>query len=109
RFVGAISTVLPDTIIMTIPSTRIGHRAVAVSDINELEVSNGHRRLTAIGLIVGALTGAVLTASYNGIVQSQCFSDCPKRVSVSAGAALGGVVVGGSLHFVKVERWLRIA
>jgi hypothetical protein len=109
RFIGSIATVRPDTIILTVPGTRLGHRAVAVKEIAELEVSNGSRRLSPIGLMVGALTGAALTAAYNGIVQSQCFNDCPDRVSTALGAAVGGIVIGGSFHFVKKERWLRIA
>ena len=109
RFIGAIATVRPDTIILTVPGTRLGHRAVAVKEIAELEVSNGSRRLSPVGLMVGALTGAALTAAYNGIVQSQCFSDCPDRVSTALGAAVGGIVIGGTFHFVKKERWLRIA
>ncbi|MEX2285273.1 MAG: hypothetical protein WEE89_22500 [Gemmatimonadota bacterium] len=109
QFAGAIATLRPDTIILTVPGTRLGHRAVAVSEIAELEVFNGTRRLTPAGLVIGALTGAGLTAAYNGIVQSQCFSNCPERVSAGIGALVGGVVVGGSLYFVKKERWVRIA
>ena len=109
RFIGEIATVFPDTIILTVPNTRLGHRAVAVREIRQLEVSNGHRRLTAIGLIVGALAGGGLVAAYNGVVQSQCFRDCPKPASGMLGAAIGGIAVGGALHFVKQERWLTIA
>src|SRR5687768_7704012 len=36
RFIGAIATVRPDTIILTVPGTRLGHRAVAVKEIAEL-------------------------------------------------------------------------
>ena len=109
RFTGSIAAVRPDTIILTVPSTRLGHRPVAVSEIAELEVFNGSRRLTAVGLVTGVLVGAAVTGIYNGIVQTQCFSNCPDRASTLMGALVGGIVVGGSLHFVKKERWLRIA
>ncbi|MGH7469402.1 MAG: hypothetical protein ACRENP_15740 [Longimicrobiales bacterium] len=109
RFTGSIVALRPDTIILTSPSTRIGQRPVVVSKIVELEVYNGSRRLTAVGLLTGVLAGAALTDVYNRIVQSQCFSNCPDRASTGMGALVGGIVVGGSLHFVKRERWLRIA
>src|SRR5688572_2415292 len=52
RFTGSIATVRPDTIILTVPGTRLGHRAVAVREIAELEVSNGSRRLSLVGLVI---------------------------------------------------------
>lgn len=109
QFVGAIATLRPDTIILTVPGTRLGHRAVAVSEIAELEIFNGTYRMAAVGVMTGALAGAGITSLHNGIVQSQCFSNCPDRASPTIGALVGGIVFGGSLYFVKKERWVRIA
>jgi hypothetical protein len=106
---GSVAALRPDTLILTVPGTRLGHRAVPVSEIAELEIFNGTRRLAPAGLAIGLLTGAALAAAYNGIVQSQCFSNCPERMSTGIGALVGGTVVGGSFYFVKKERWLRIA
>ena len=110
RVVGFIAEVRPDTLVLARPAIQSGRRTpLAVSDIAELEVSAGHHRLTALGLAVGAVTGLALTAAYNSIVQSQCFSGCPDRVSIGIGAAVGGIAVGGGFYFIRVERWLPIA
>lgn len=109
RWVGTIAEVRADSLVLAVPQMRIERWTMPVSDIAELDVSGGHRRLTAIGLAVGAVVGVALTAGYNGIVQSQCFSNCRAPVSIGIGAIIGSIAFGGSLYFVRVERWLPIA
>jgi hypothetical protein len=109
-FIAHVTELRPDTLVLARTTSQLDPRTpFAVSDIAELEVSDGRRRLTVIGAGIGLLTGMVVTASYNGIVQGQCFSDCPERVSLLLGAAAGGVAFGTGFYFVSVERWLRIA
>jgi hypothetical protein len=108
RFVGQIAGTRPDSLVLNVPLLSMERWTVPVSDIAELDVSAGRRRLTLVGLGVGAAAGILVTASYNGIVQSQCFSDCPKRASVLIGATVGSIVLGTGLYFVRAERWLRI-
>jgi len=109
RFVGQIADTRPDSLVLAVPMLAIKRWTVPVTDIAELDVSGGRRRLTLVGLGVGIAAGILMTASYNSLVQSQCFSDCPKRASVLLGATAGGLVLGTGLYFVRVERWLRIA
>lgn len=108
--VAEIAEVRPDTLILTRPGTRIANRLpVALTDIQRLDVSGGRRRLTLLGGLVGTLTGAVMVAAYNSIVQSQCQPSCPDRTPVWAGAALGGAAFGVGFHFLSAERWYPIA
>jgi hypothetical protein len=108
RFIGQIVGTRPDSLVLDIPLLSVERWTVPVSDIAELDVSTGRRRLTLVGLGVGAAVGILVTASYNSIIQSQCFGDCPKRASVLVGATVGSALLGTGLYFVRQERWQRI-
>jgi hypothetical protein len=110
QLVGYIAEVRRDTLMLARPAVQFERwRPLAVSAIEQLDVSAGHRRRTALGFVIGAVSGVVLTAAYNGIIQSQCFSNCPEPVSVAVGAAAGSIALGGAFYFVRAERWLPVA
>jgi hypothetical protein len=109
RLVGNVAEVRADSVIVAVPMLQIERWTIPFSQIAELHVSGGHRRLTLIGLAAGAGTGLLLTAAFNSLVQSQCFTDCPRPASAGLGAAIGGLILGTGLYFVRVERWLRFA
>ena len=109
HFIALVTELRPDTLVLVRGVTRFDATTpFAVADIAELEVSGGRRKLTVIGVGIGVIAGTIATAAYNGIVQSQCFSDCPARRSMLIGAAAGGVVLGTTFHFLEVERWFQI-
>jgi hypothetical protein len=108
--VAEIAEVRRDTLVLTRPGTRIANELpVALTDIQRLDISGGRRRLTLLGGLVGTLTGALMVAAYNSIVQSQCQPSCPDRTPVWAGAAVGGTALGVGFHFLSAERWYPIA
>jgi len=110
QLVGYIAEVRRDTLLLARPAVQFERwRPLAVSAIEQLDVSAGHTRRTALGFVIGAVAGVALTAAYNGVIQSQCFNDCPDRVSVTIGAAVGSVALGSAFYFVRAERWLPIA
>lgn len=110
--VATLVEVKPDTLVLgrtygTVESTI----PFAVSRIRKLEVWAGKKpSLAPIGAVGGMLLGAALVASYNSIVFSQCFSNCPSsRTSPWIGAGIGGLLGGVSLAFVRPDRWLEIS
>jgi hypothetical protein len=110
QLVGYIAEVRRDTLMLARPAVQFERwRPLAVSAIEQLDVSGGHRRRTALGFVIGAVGGVVLTAAYNGIIQSQCFSNCPAPVSVAVGAAAGSIALGSAFYFVRAEQWLPVA
>jgi hypothetical protein len=110
QLVGYIAEVRRDTLMLARPAVQFeSWRPLAVSAIEQLDISAGHRRRTALGFVIGAVSGVLLTAAYNGIIQSQCFSSCPEPVSVAIGAAAGSLMLGSAFYFVRAERWLPVA
>jgi hypothetical protein len=84
-------------------------RPLAIPDIEQLDISGGHRRKTLLGVLIGGGIGLISTAVYNEFIQSQCFNSCPDPVNVGLAAAAGGVALGSAFYFIKSERWLPIA
>jgi hypothetical protein len=100
----------PDTLILGRPSSPIPSTIpLAVTQIETLEISDGRRQLTIPGVLIGIAVGVAAVSSYNAIVQSQCFSDCPSRTNLLVGGAGGGLAGGIGFTFIRSERWVRVA
>ena len=100
----------PDTLILGRPSATVPSTIpLAVGQIARLEISDGRRQLAPYGAMLGLVVGVVGVASYNGIVQSQCFADCPPKIRSLFGGIAGAALGGIGFALIPSERWIEVS
>ena len=99
----------PDTIILGRTSTSIPSTIpLSVRHIRRLEISEGRKQLAPYGVLIGFVLGSAIVGSYNSIVQSQCFSDCPAEFPFLIGGLIGGAAGGLGFALIRAERWVEV-
>ena len=113
RDVATVTELRGDSIVLT---SKMGTRAVALSNVTRLDVSTGTRRNVRRGALIGLGVGALFGLTMTDEAMDECSDQlllCPTPatdgemevagalVSGVAGAAIGAIVGA----FVRTERW----
>lgn len=91
---------------------------ISESLILRLETSTGRKRVFGRGVVIGAVTGTILSGMANSLVNNACGvgEDCVlanrSGEAFLTGAAIGlivGAAIGGAAgFFIKIDRWERV-